>query len=377
MKKRIIDLILILSLFSLLYNNQLISYGLSAKNQAPHFPSSHAAILMDVETGRVLAGQNFHEKMPMASTTKILTGLLAVENLPLDKLISVNPKAVGVEGSSIYLESNERVKSIDLIYGLMLRSGNDAAEAIAYEISGSIEDFATLMNQRAKEIGANNTNFMNPHGLHHDDHYTTAYDLSLITRAALKNVTFKEVVKTEFWQAEREGHKDFANKNKLLKSYESADGVKTGYTRRSGRCLVASATNNNMQFIAVTLNDSDDFNTTRTLLEYGFETYSPFKILEQEEKLISKQVIHGLKDSINLYPATTAIIPLRDGDEEKLIKVLDVPETLQAPLITGTVVGKLSTYLKGELIYTTDIIIKEDIELLTFKDKFFRLFRLN
>lgn len=328
-----------------------------------------SSIVMDVETGRVLYEKNIHSKLPMASTTKIMTALLAIENIPLDKKVKINANAQGVEGSSIYLRADEEVKAIDLIYGLMLRSGNDSAAAIAYEISGSIDAFAELMNRRAKEIGAKNTNFVNPHGLHDDNHYTTAYDLGLITREALKNSTFKEVVKTKFWTADRDGYKHFANKNKSLDICEGADGVKTGYTMKSGRCLVSSATRNNMQLIAITLNDYNWFDTTKMLLDNSFNIYKPYMLFNEKQIITKAKVLDGKKKEVSLKPFESSIIPLDDGEDKKLLTVIDINKTLSAPIDKGQQVGKMITYLDGKIINTTRLVTNESIERQTFKDK--------
>ena len=332
-------------------------------------------IVMDVKTGRILYEKNIYEKLPMASTTKIMTALLAIENIPMNKRVKVNPKAEGIEGSSIYLKANEEIKMVDLVYGLMLRSGNDAAEAIAYEISGSIEDFVKLMNMRAKQIGVQNTLFQNPHGLHNDNHYTTAYDLALITRAALKNEIFREVVKTKFWLADREGYKHFANKNKTLDMCEGGDGVKIGYTKKAGRCLVSSATRNNMQLIAVTLKDGDYFNTTKTLLDYSFEKYKPYVVFEEGDMVKNIMISGGTKDTVDIRAPRKLIIPVEDGESEKVISIIQLPEVINAPILKGEKIGNISTYLNGKLINITELSIDEDINKLTVKEKILKFFK--
>jgi len=344
-----------------------ISYG----NESPVNiqVSGQSAIVMDVETGRVLYEKNIYSKLPMASTTKIMTALLAIENMPLDKRVKINSNAQGIEGSSIYLKANEEVKAIDLIYGLMLRSGNDAAVAIAYEVSGSIDAFAELMNTRAKEIGTQNTNFINPNGLHDNSHYTTAYDLGLITREALKNPIFKEVVKTKFYTADRDGYKHFANKNKTIDICEGGDGVKTGYTMKSGRCLVASATRNNMQLIAITLNDYNWFDTTKQLLDESFNVYTPYTLFNKTQIITKINVTEGTSKQISISPFKESIIPLNEGEEEKLLTVIDIPKSLDAPIKRGDKVGKMTTYLDGKIINTTYLIANQSIEKQTFKDK--------
>lgn len=344
-----------------------VSYG--NENNIQLEVDGQSAIVMDVEAGRVIYEKDIYKKLPMASTTKIMTALLAIENISLDKKVKINSKAEGIEGSSIYLKANEKVGAKDLIYGLILRSGNDSAAAIAYEVSGSIEDFAKLMNKRAKEIGAKNTNFINPHGLHDENHYTTAYDLALITREALKNPVFKEIVKTKFWIADRDGYKHFSNKNKILDIYEGGDGVKTGYTMKSGRCLVASATRDNMQLIAITLNDHDWFNTTKKLLDESFNLYKPYNLFIEGQKIIKIKVLGGKNKTVFLNSFESCTIPLTEGEKEKLLTVIDIPEVLYAPIEKGQNIGKMTTYLNGKILNTTYLIANESIEKQSFKDR--------
>ncbi len=361
-KKRIcIILVCIISMIT------VVSYG-DENNTQPDI-SGQSAIVMDVEAGRVIYEKDIHMRLPMASTTKIMTALLAIENIPLDKKIRVNSNAQNIEGSSIYLKANERIKARDLIYGLMLRSGNDSAAAIAYEMSGSIEDFAGLMNKRAGEIGAKNTNFTNPHGLHDENHYTTAYDLALITREALKNPVFKEIVKTKFWIADRNGYKYFSNKNEILDICEGGDGVKIGYTMKSGRCLVASATRGNMQLIAVTLDDYDWFNTAKKLLDECFDLYKPHVLFDKGQTITRIKVLKGKSKKIPLNSFKNHTVPLAEGEKEKLLTVIDIPEVLHAPIEKGQYVGKMTTYLNGRIVNTTHLIAGKSVEKQKFKDK--------
>ncbi|MBM7614060.1 D-alanyl-D-alanine carboxypeptidase family protein [Alkaliphilus hydrothermalis] len=337
-----------------------------------------SAIVMEVETGRVLFEKNSHEKMPTASTTKIMTALLAIENVDPEKVVKIPPEAVGIEGSSIYLRANETVKMVDLLYGLMLRSGNDAATAIAIEVAGSVEEFASLMTQRARELGAENTSFMNPHGLHHDLHYTTAYDLALITQAAMKESLFKKIVGTKFHTAESRDaeFKYFANKNKILKTTEGGDGVKTGYTKKSGRCLVASATRNDMQLIAISLNDYDYFNTTRKLLDDSFAIFKPHQILQEGDVMATISVTEGKVDTLDLLARDKVVIPVSDEEVDKIKTVVEAPDAVMAPVDQGAIIGKVHTYLDGELINTTELLAAVSIQKLTFKDKFLRFLRI-
>jgi D-alanyl-D-alanine carboxypeptidase (penicillin-binding protein 5/6) len=331
--------------------------------------SASSAIVMDVQTGRILYAKNIHSKKPMASTTKILTALLALENSSPETVVKVPKQAVGVEGSSIYLQYDEKLKMEDLVYGLMLRSGNDSAVAIANHISGSVEEFSKLMNRRSKELGANNTNFVNPHGLHDDQHYTTAYDLALISRKSLLNKQFKKIVSTKLWTADREGFKYFYNKNKTLTQYEGGDGVKTGFTTKSGRCLVTSATRNGMQLVTVVLNAPNWFQDSYHLLDYSFDQYEPYDVIKQDTYLKSISVKNGKKSETAIIAKENVVIPVTKEEKDKVVSVIEVDEVIEAPVTRNMKVGKLKIYLDGKPIYTTDLYTREDIERKDFKDK--------
>ena len=230
--------------------------------------------VLDVSSGEVLASGNENEKLPMASTTKILTAIVVIENMDLSKTIKVDKKAVGVEGSSIYLKEDEEIKVIDLLYGLMLRSGNDTAVALSIATAGSEEKFVQMMNEKAKSIGAKNSSFTNPHGLDDENHYTTALDLAKITAYALKNPIFKEIVSTKLHvvpETNKTETRYFQNKNKMLSSYEGAIGVKTGYTKKTGRCLVSAAERNGKILVCVVLSCPDMWQVSRNLLDECFQ----------------------------------------------------------------------------------------------------------
>ncbi len=323
--------------------------------------SAESAILVDAKSKRVLYEHNPYVKLPMASTTKIMTALLAIENGNLDDKVKITEEAVGVEGSSIYLRDGEIITLEDLLYGLMLRSGNDSAVAVAEHIGNDLEDFIKMMNRRARELGANSTHFMNPHGLHHDNHYTTSYDLVLITSKALENEKFREIVKTKVWKANREKNNIFYNKNKTLWDYEGGDGVKTGYTTKSGRCLVASATRDNMQLIAVVLNDRNWFDDCYRLMDYGFNNYKKFTILEKDQFVNMIEVIGGEKEEVAAVIADDFIYPLKEEEVDKVSINIDLAESIQAPIGKGEKVGEIKVYLDGKLIHKGAVVSKEDI----------------
>ena len=251
-------------------------------------PETHAAAcaLIDANSGKILYSENQNEKLPMASTTKIMTALIVLENCDMNETVVIPKEASGVEGSSIYLLPGEELTVKELLYGLMLESGNDAACALAIHTSGSIENFAALMNEKAKAMCLTSTHFDNPHGLSSQSHYTTALELARITALALKNDDFRQIVSTEKYViAEREkcAARYFSNHNKLLKNLDICTGVKTGYTLSSGRCLVTSSQTENGLFVAVTLNDRNDWNDHKNMLLFANDNFESIKIAEKGE----------------------------------------------------------------------------------------------
>lgn len=230
-----------------------------------------AEIAMELTQGTILHGKNIDQRLPMASTTKIMTALIVSEECDLDEVIAVPDEAVGVEGSSIYLKKGENISVKDLLYGLMLRSGNDAACALAIYHSGSIEKFVERMNRRAGELGAKDTHFANPSGLPDEEHYTTARDLCNITRHAMSNPVFAQVVSAKDYSGE---YRFFTNKNKLLNTLDGANGVKTGYTQKAGRCLVSSVKRGDMDVVCVVLNCYDMWQRSQSIIENCFNEYA-------------------------------------------------------------------------------------------------------
>ena len=231
-------------------------------------------VLIEATTGRVLYASTESAKLYPASTTKVLTALCVLNSLPLDRVVEVPKEAVGVEGSSIYLKAGQKITVEDLLFGLMLRSGNDAAVTLAIETSGSVEEFAKLMNKTAIECGAKDSNFVNPHGLQNENHYTTALDLAKITAKAYENQDFVRIISSMTRKIKIDDSElVIANKNKMLKLYDGANGVKTGYTKSSGRCLVSGAKRGGMQLISVVLNCGDMWNESVRMLDFGFDNF--------------------------------------------------------------------------------------------------------
>ena len=243
--------------------------------------SAQACVLIDAKSGAVLYEKNSSARLPMASTTKIMTALVVLEHMSCEQEVIVSKESTLIEGSSIYLKENEKITVENLLYGLLLESGNDAAYTLALACSGSVENFTLLMNEYAKQMGLKDTNFSNPHGLSDENHFTTAYELAFITSTAMKNEKFRKIVSTKKYVCSSQDgsyNRYFFNHNKLLKSYNGAIGVKTGYTKAAGRCLVSAAQRNDEMFIVVTLNDPNDWRDHENLLEYGFENFKCVEI---------------------------------------------------------------------------------------------------
>lgn len=283
--------------------------------------NAQAGILMDLNTGQILYEKNIHEKLAPASTTKILTAIITLESCKLEEKVTVGPKPPFEDGSKIYLNEGEEISVKDLLYAMMLESANDAAMALAEYISGSKEEFAKLMNKRAQELGAYNSNFVNPNGLYDDNHYSTAYDLAVLGKAGMENAVFKEIVSTEYYEIKPTNKqpetRHIYNINKLVRGtrfkYEGADGIKTGYTTKSKNTIVASATRGNQRYIAVQLRSENDlYEDTIKLFDYSFNAFNADKIVDKNA-VHSTLKIKGSDKSIPVYPSEDFYISTPEG----------------------------------------------------------------
>ena len=305
--------------------------------------SARGAVLMEAGSGDVVFGQNENARLPMASTTKIMTALVALESLPLDTPIRITAASVGVEGSSIYLCEGETLTLEQLLYALMLESANDAATAIAVAVAGSVERFADKMNERAASLGLKDTHFMNPHGLDDGEHYTTAYELALIARAALADPTFRAICATErkvIPLRGDEGARLLLNHNKLLDSYEGCIGVKTGFTKRTGRCLVSAAEREGVTLIAVTLNAPDDWRDHTAMLDYGFDLYESVPLCEPGFFSAPLWLVSGTQEYVMAENTEALAVTLR-RDHGVIRCVVELPRFVFAPVSAGEAVGYL------------------------------------
>ncbi|KNF09429.1 D-alanyl-D-alanine carboxypeptidase DacB [Gottschalkia purinilytica] len=345
--------------------------------------SSEAAILIDAKTGQVLYGKNIHKKMFPASTTKILTGILAIENSNLFEDVVVDDKTpFEIDGSHIALEPGEILSMNDLLHALLIASANDAAVVIAKHVSGSTEDFSKLMNKKAKELGAKNTHFVNPNGLPNEDHTTTAYDLAMIAKYAMKNKTFKDIVKNYSYVISPTNKKSESrhlnSSNKLLYSkrkinvdgkevpikYDGVNGVKTGYTVAAQQCLVASATKNGNQYISVVLRatGTDVYADTHKLLNYAFENFSNNKLASKNDFVSSIRVENGIKSTIKSVYEKDLYSTLSKVDINNLDKEIVLPSKITAPILKGQVLGKVLFKVDNKTVGSANIISTEKVE---------------
>lgn len=292
--------------------------------------SAHSAVLVDAATGRVLYEKNADARSLIASTTKIMTALIICEQCDLQDIVTVPAEAVGVEGSSLALTAGEELTVEALLYGMMLRSGNDAAAALAIYSAGSIPAFAEKMNRRAAELGLRGTHFENPHGLDADTHYSTARDLARLACAALKNADLRRIVGTKTITV---GGRALTNHNKLLWRYPGATGVKTGYTKKAGRVLVSSAQRDGWEVICVTIGDPDDWRDHAALLDFAFAAYAPCPLLRAGERLTRVPVFGGAQEYVWLCTASPVTLPLSAGERAQ-VRVF-APQYAFAPVLPG------------------------------------------
>lgn len=329
----------------------------SSKSGFASAQTGESEIVMESISNRVLYGKNISQKMFMASTTKILTAITIIENCNVNDVVTVTADTVGAEGSSIYLEAGEKLTVKDLLYGLMLRSGNDCAETLAVYCSGNIKNFAELMNKTAGKIGAKNSNFMNPHGLHDDNHYTTAYDLALISCYAIKNKIFKEIVSTKSTVipfSTRNCKRKLINKNKMLGRVEGCTGIKTGYTKKAGRCLVTSCERNGMEVVCVVLNCSPMWEVSENLINSAFNEYKNYKLADKNN---IAGFINGKSTGKRypLYIKNDIILPMTKTEYNNYKILYDYPEFTENFLEKDKEVGAIKIYYQNNLLFSEKI----------------------
>lgn len=335
-----------------------------ASVQAEPGVSAKAAILIEANSGKILYQKNAQQKLPMASTTKIMTSLIALESGNLDEWFTVDENAIKVEGSSMGLQAGDQVTMRTLAYGMLLQSGNDAANAVAVKLAGSAEAFAEKMNERAQQIGMANSHFVTPSGLDNEEHYSTAEDMAKLARTALQNDGFREICST--YQTKLEyGNPPYTrwmtNHNRLLKEYEGTIGVKTGFTKKSGRCLVSAAERDGVRLIAVTLNAPSDWSDHKAMFDYGFSVVQPVK-LDCDFSAISIDVVGGTQEKLGVVPLEQPQAGVLSEDVGSIEKRIHLNSFYYAPIKAGDVVGKAEYWLGDECLATVTLLANGDSE---------------
>lgn len=326
--------------------------------------SAHSAALLVADSYELIYGKNEHEQRGMASTTKIMTALLTLECASPQKLVTVTEQMAAVEGTSMGLLPGDKVTYHDLVYGMLLASGNDAANTAAISISGSIPDFAKLMNNRAKQIGMHNTSFVTPSGLDDENHYSTAYDMALLGCEAIKNPDFLSAcssVQAKLCYGNEPYTRYLSNHNRLLKTFDGAVGIKTGFTKKSGRCLVSAAERNGVTLVCVTLNAPNDWQDHKALLEYGFDHVS---VKSLDCKLPELRVFGGNADKVKVEISEPLSIASYCNLDRISTQVIIKPYTI-APLKKGDVVGEVRIIVDGKTVKSIPVAVKDDVTATT------------
>ena len=334
--------------------------------------SSKSAVLMDASTGKILYEKNSHEKLPPASVTKVMTMLLICEALESGKIkedddVQISEVASSMGGSQIFLEPGEIQKVDTLLKSIAVASANDACVAMAEYVGGSVEEFVVLMNKRAKELGMNDTNFVNTNGLPVDNHYTSAYDIALMSKELLKHKKISKYLTTwmdEVVVGKKQAKIGISNTNKLVKHYQGATGVKTGFTQQAKYCLSASALRNNTHLIAVTLCTETSpirFKDATNLLNYGFANYESVKICGANDKVATVKFEKGEKENVDLVAKDDLSVLIKKGDKKDFTKKVQIKDDLKLPIKKNTELGVVKVYRGDELVGESKIINTEDI----------------
>lgn len=353
--------------------------SIETNSNDPQLPTinSRAYVVIDRKSNTILVGKNENQKKKMASTTKIMTALVVIEHVNLSDIVEISKKAASTGGSRLGLKTGDKITISDLLYGLMMRSGNDAAVALAEYVAGSISDFANLMNEKANSLGLSNTHFVTPHGLDEDEHYTTAYELALLSNYAMNNEIFAKIVGTKNYTITVNGYpKVLTNTNELLGVLNGVYGIKTGFTNGANRCLVTCCKRSNMDIICVVLGaDTKKYRTTDSvkLIEYTFNNFTYVNIEEilsnyfeiwKREKFHTITIAKGVSNHLDITfeELPYSSIPIRNDLIDKLHVYINYESNLNAPIIKGTSIGTMTLELEGTTIYYSNIFINTDIE---------------
>lgn len=362
----ILPVVLLCLVFVVLFPVSALALDISAKS----------AVLMDADSGRVLYEKNAHLRLPQASTTKITTAILAIEKGNFEDKIKISPYAAETGGSAIWLEAGEEFTLKQLLYAMLLNSANDATMAVAEHIGGSEENFVKMMNTFAQGIGAKDTHYVNPHGLHDDNHYSSAYDLALLGRYAMQNPKFEKIVATRKYTIPWTGHpwnRLLINKNKFIENpelYPGADGIKNGFTTPAGYCLVASASRNGMRLIAVVMNCPGATEEIKKMFDYGFNNYKRTLLISQGET-VEKVRLENDKD-LGLVCAAPFYAALQQEEAEKVHVEVTIPQDISLPIKKGNVCGKAICKVDDEVIGMVNLMASQSVEKPGILESFFQ-----
>ena len=327
--------------------------------------SAKSAVVMEASTGKILFSKGMEERRYPASTTKMMTLIVALEHGNLNDIVTTSPNAASTEGSSLWLAAGEKLKLEDMLYGIMLLSGNDATVAVAEHISGNVDSFSKLMTEKAKAIGAVNTNFTNSSGLPDPNHYSTAHDLAQIAAYGYKNPLFSQIVGTKYkiipWPG-KDHDRELYNENKILWRYEGGNGVKTGYTEAAGRCLVSGAKKNGVQLVAVVLDADFMWEDTMTLLDHGFQQVKPTTLFRKGDILKTVRISSGKADFVRVVTNNDITIPVTEDDKGQFSTVINVPAQVEAPVMAGQKVGTVKVMYKNTEISSVDLVSTDMVE---------------
>lgn len=359
--RNLIRVYLVILIFNLLFN---ILYA-DTTNRDEVKISSPSAIVIDSLSGRVLYEKSGYSQRKIASLTKVMTAIVTVENVKLDEIVTVKTGSGSIGGSTIGVKKGDEITVKALMYGMLMESGNDCAYALAEYVGGSVENFGVMMTEKAKEIGAKDSSFKNPHGLDVEGHYSTAYDMALITRYALNNKVINEIVGTSSITVQfGKNVKTFSNTNRLLRTYSYADGVKTGFTNGANRCLISSATKDDLRVIAVVLGSVTTdirFNDSKALLQYALEKYTMKDISKNMNWYIHIPVNKGKVEYYEKYITREMKVALTDEEYEKIYVKQTILPVINAPLYKGYKLGNIEMYVDSEKIYEEDIYLDKNI----------------
>lgn len=339
-----------------------VSSGVSAKGY----------VLIEAVSGGIVSKNNQDKPLPVASTTKIMTALITLEQPNLQEYFTVDSEAIKVEGTSMGLTLGAKVNLQALAVGMLLCSGNDAANAAAVRIAGSIQEFAVMMNEKAAELGMKNTHFVTPSGLHDINHYSTAFDMAILARHALKNTHFSAICASEKMSVEIGNpieKRVYTNHNKLLTEYEGCIGVKTGFTKAAGRCLVSAVNRDNITLICVTLGASDDWNAHKLLYDYGFSTVTPVEIAMEQSNVA---VVGGESEAVFVQPSGAIRANIKAGDEKKLVQQVFTDRFYYAPIKKDDIMGEVRYYLNGNEVASAPLVAASDVGIAPKKSKISR-----